>query len=135
MSFTAFPFNENGNESIIAVSDQIAAFVGQTIGIDAGEVGVLFATVCAADENGNDMTGSKMVRYKKSAAGVLTVGTVVNVLPVVVGTGMAGCTFNLVSNGNGNIDVTLTPPTAQKETTWTIVIDPRARVSKNLGIQ
>lgn len=122
---------ENGNGVTVLLLNQSASFVAKSINPNHGEVGVIFVTVAGADASGNGVTGSKLVRYRKSyPSGVLTMGTVVNVLPVVVDTGMTGCTFNITANATTNqIDISVTGTATPKEIGWKITIDPQTSVS------
>lgn len=120
---------DNGMEYTGVVLNQTTAFTIKTKEVNWGEVGVIMVHCVATDVSGNGMTGAKMVRYRKSNTGALTLGTVQNVLAVQVDTGMTAVTFNIVANANNNIDITVTGPSPAKQIAWRIVINPSNSVS------
>src|SRR5690348_15600627 len=98
---------DNGMEYSGVVLNQTTTFTIKTKEINWGEAGMIMVHAAAIDTSGNAATGAKMVRYKKSTTGALTLGTVTNVLAPQLDTGMTGCNFNMVANANNNIDITV----------------------------
>lgn len=119
---------DNGMEYTGVVLNQTTAFTLYTKNVNHGEAGVIMVWGVGVDANGNGVTGCKMVRYRKSSAGVLNLGTVQNVLAVQRDTGMTGCDFNIVAVDN-NINVTVIGTSPAKEIAWRIVINPSNSVS------
>jgi hypothetical protein len=100
----------------------------KTISINYGEAGVLMVFAAAADGSGNGVTGAKLVRYRKSSTGILTLGTVQNVLAVQTDTGMTGAGFGIAANNN-DIIITVTGPNSLKEVAWRVTINPGVAIS------
>lgn len=133
MAFTLQEIQDLGGNRIDqlfrVVLNQSAAFTIYTKNVDYGEAGVIMVHCVGVDAAGNAMTGAKMVRYRKNDQGVLTLGTVQNVLAVQNDTGMTGCTFNM-SAVNNQIAVTVTG-IAGKNIAWQITVNPQNFVSIN----
>jgi hypothetical protein len=111
------------------VLNQAAAFTIMTKNVDHGEAGVIMVHCVGVDAQGNSMTGAKMVRYRKTNLGVLTLGTIQNVLAVQTDTGMTGCNFNMAAV-NEHIAITVTG-VAAKNIAWQITVNPQNFVSIN----
>jgi hypothetical protein len=119
---------DNGMEYTGVILNQTTAFTLKSISGNWGESGVLMVWCAGVDTAGNGVTGCKVARYRKSDAGVLTIGSVQSVLAVQRDTGMNGCDFNLVANNN-QIEVTVVGTATPKEIAWRIVINPTISVS------
>jgi len=86
----------------------------------AGKAGILFLTVTGFD--GTDaITGQKAIRFKKNAAGTLTLGTAVDVVASVVDAGLGAATFAMSAVSN-KVDVMVTGA-AGKNISWVAFID------------
>ena len=104
----------DSNGGVTVLLNQTAVFIIRSKNINWGEVGSIMAH-CAASDGNAGFTGAKMVRYRKSNAGVLTLGTVVSVLPNVNDTGFTGANFSFQVGTDNNLEITFTPPSTQKE--------------------
>lgn len=133
MAFTLGQIQEvNGNrvdQMMRVVLNQSTAFTLMTKNVDHGEAGVIMVHCIGVDTQGNAMSGAKMVRYRKTDQGVLTLGTIQNVLAVQRDTGMTGTDFNIVTVNN-NIDITVSG-VASKDIAWQVTINPQNFVSIN----
>lgn len=81
-----------------ATADTVA-----TIPLAANTAGLIRVSVVGVNTaNGDAITGSAIVRYKK-ASGTLTIGDTSNISPTVVDTGISGATWNIATSANSII--------------------------------
>jgi hypothetical protein len=86
------------------------------IPVASGEGGILDCSVVAVDGSGNAAIMRKIVRFSKTPAGVLSMGTA-NSLINDIGTGMTGTTFTQAVVNN-NIQIQVKGPTTLKDVRW-----------------
>lgn len=125
------PITINGNpvdRCDLVKINQTTPFVIRTFDVNSGEAGVMMVHCIAVDNVGNAMSGAKLFRYRKTTTGVLTIGTIQNLLAIQRDTGMTTADFGIVVNANNGIDITVTGVN-NKDIVFQVTINPINSVS------
>jgi hypothetical protein len=109
---------EDGMMGHTMVLNSNANYTMKYVPVANGEGGIIDCEFTATDNDGNCSMFRRVTRFKKSAAGVLSIIKVNNILAD-ADTGMTGIAINVAAIGS-NLEIQVKGPTALKDIRWTL---------------